>query len=423
MGFGKASVKRSEQILEMLAQSGEITEAGKNWIIAAFDPFHDSDQNCTGYPDAVNQESIMQMVTTSFTVVSPNTTANFDCHIVQFPYLGTITTNKPAFFPYTAPGDSTGAVTPASFSQSGDLTNGNIGGGGVQAYLTLTSADNNDIFVGTIIAQFGTTLPNQYLQNPYRVIGLGFEVYNTTADLFKSGAVVCYRQPVQNYRTSTSALVFDNTGSGNAGYPNVCIMEAPPSTPAEALLLTNARQWDAKEGCYVISPMHSIINDTNLGNFTQPFYYRNTPGDTNYWGAGLSAGGPSSNFAVFANNNFINFDQTGAIFTGLTPQTNLTVNVRWFVESFPSSGSLLQTLAKPSPMYDPIALELYAKIVYRSPVAVEVKFNGLGDWFNDAISSISNTVLPVVRSIAGNAPMVKMLTSGLGGKKKKKKPK
>jgi len=163
-------------------------------------------------------------------------------------------------------------------------------------------------------------------------------------------------------------------------------------------------------------------------------YYTETPGDSLMYGPAIG----NSTFAPFTgltpslqilnigDQHFTNFDQCGAIFTGLNPQTTLTVNYRLFVEVFPGSSSVLSNFSKPSPLADKFALELYSEICHKSPVGVEVKFNGLGDWFIDGINAVKDTVMPMVAKITKGsshpyAMAANALANGLTKQKEKEK--
>jgi hypothetical protein len=133
-------------------------------------------------------------------------------------------------------------------------------------------------------------------------------VYNTTADLYKNGSVVSYKQPVQDYLTASScAYASSGSDPSTTGTLSTVIMESPPSTSAEAILLTSSRQWDAREGVYMIPSIHSQNIPTNLGDYVQPMYYNTTPGDTNWVGYNITQTGGTSAYAP-ANNNWMEFD-------------------------------------------------------------------------------------------------------------------
>jgi hypothetical protein len=65
---------------------------------------------------------------------------------------------------------------------------------------------------------------------------------------------------------------------------------------------------------------------------------------------------------------------------------------------------------------------LYSQLLHAAPIAVEVKFNGFGSWFNDAISSISDAVMPMVGTMSQMMPGVGgVIARAVTGKKKIKR--
>jgi len=103
------------------------------------------------------------------------------------------------------------------------------------------------------------------------------------------------------------------------------------------------------------------------------------------------------------------------------PASTLTINYRLIVEVFPTSGSVLSTFSKPSCEYDPVALEIYSRLAYRAPVGVEVKFNGLGDWFIDGINAVKDVAMSVGKEYLKGSkhPLAKVARKALGVKKNK----
>jgi len=426
MGHMRNDIKRSEAILDRLSLGGEsLTEAGKEWVIAAFDPFHDRDINCTGYPDTSSQNSMLQVKTLTMQISCPSTitTGTWDCHIVDYPFLGPCGNTKPVIQTYTAIDTAGNNVTLNAFQEG--AASPNIGPfGGLVAYSFPTSNGNDSPFTGTASAVQGLSLTNADLKNPYRVIGKGFEVYNTTPDLYKSGAVCVYSQPVPDYTKSATATIY---GTNHSSALSVNLCPAPPASASEALQLSSSRQWDAREGCYVISRLNSCEISDHLGNWTQPMYYSTAPNDVTMYGSqalgtpiSILATTPAFSLTTWPDQNWTQFDQDGAIFTGLSIQSTLTVNFRQFIEVFPSTNDSLANYAKPSPMYDHAALELYARIAHKAPIGVEVKFNGLGDWFIDGINAVKDMVAPIAAPMlkAMKHPAAKALGTYLGQKKK-----
>jgi hypothetical protein len=87
-----------------------------------------------------------------------------------------------------------------------------------------------------------------------------------------------------------------------------------------------------------------------------------------------------------------NYNSRGAYFTGLSPQTSLTVFWNITIQTFPNYTSPLASLARPSPYEDKVAQTAYSEILSRMPVGVKVKENGLGDWFTGSVASIIDTM-------------------------------
>jgi len=423
MGHLRNDIKRSESAIGYLEGRGGLTPEGREWIIGAFDPFHDRDLDVKGLPDSNGTGSMVQIITMSAQVVGPSTTNPWACHIVDLPFMGPLNAKQS---PQVYTRNSAGGAIPNGIAiASGNVNNYGTNFGGL-SILTFNQSDNNQDIFGANIQTAQSLAPNiTDLINPYRVIGKAFEVYNTSPDLYKSGAVCVYKQPAADMSTATTML-YSSAGGTSTCFMDSLLMEAPPGSVTSALRLPNSRQWDAKEGCYVITPLHGTDIPVHLANYTQPLYYPTTPGDVTNYGAQIPTNGsPLGAFLSPADQNFTNFDQTGAIFTGLTPQSTLTVNYRMIIEVFPSADSSLANFAHPSPCLDEVALELYSKICHRAPVGVEVKYNGLGDWFIDGINAVKDMVLPMAQNALKQSkhPAAQVLSAGLKSLTSKSKPK
>jgi len=95
----------------------------------------------------------------------------------------------------------------------------------------------------------------------------------------------------------------------------------------------------------------------------------------------------------------------GAIFTGLSDTTTLTLNVNTFHESFPSPAENdILVLATPSATYDPVALEMFSHSLSSMPVGVPASENGLGDWFLGAVADAAEFLAPL--AVALGQPVI-----------------
>jgi len=364
MGHLRNDIKRSEGVLEKIGGAAGLTEAGKEWVIAAFDPFHDRDIDCTGFPDISSGNSMLQVLTLDMQVSAPASVVasgvSWDCHIVDWPFLGTAGAKMNCGV-YTASVAAGTNVTTGTFAANNTSILPNAFGG-LGVYSFLTSANNVSPFLGGPIASANLTPSVTDLVNPYRVIAKGFEVYNTTEELHRSGSVCVYSQPVADFNMAATGTFLDSIAPASFGAGKINLMDAPPQTTSEALRLPSSRQWKAEEGCYVISKLHKCDIPVHLGDWTIPMYYNINPTDATMYAPafGVTAwitGSPVLNVINMPDCNWTNFDQDGAIFSGLSPQTTLTINYRMFIYVFFTSSSALSYFANPSPIFDRIAIE------------------------------------------------------------------
>jgi len=444
-----SDVARSERVLDKIGAKLGLTPSGKEWVIAAVDPYHDTPLNCCGYPDNNEAASVVQVVKLSTALVVPSqaSTGNWDCHIHSFPWMeggkgvggnfalttnGSQITGTGTFLL----GESIITPTPvqASSTQWGGLVVDSVASGAN----TFQYSD-----LGTSIAPFQQSLA-PYLTGEYRIISMGFEVINTTSELNVQGLVTVYRQPTANLDSAKSVLVTSGpiiSGGGtvsttNTGYFDLLMTNTPPSTPGEALLLDGSKQWKAKDGAYVVSTLNSNENPPGA-NSTTPVLHTSdldasiavrwilvTPSQTTgnppaTFAPSSVTGNPADTPNVF-NSVFLPtggvwlqpFNGAGAYFTGLSNSTTLQLNAIYYIERFPTQQDHdLVVLARNSCRGDAIALDLYSEIVKEMPVGVPQRMNGMGEWFADAVSSAADFISPVLSAIP--LPMAQTIGSGI----------
>jgi hypothetical protein len=151
--------------------------------------------------------------------------------------------------------------------------------------------------------------------------------------------------------------------------------------------------------------MSSEIPIENGLNWLNPFYMIGSAASGNVFGTSVQPQVDTDTTYGTAPVLMESFNFTGAFFTGLTPQTALTINYLVIIENHPSSQDLIYSLAKPPPCRDEIALSMYSCILREMPIGVPVDENGLGDWFADAVSSVADYVSPVLSAIPHPATM------------------
>lgn len=207
-----------------------------------------------------------------------------------------------------------------------------------------------------------------------------------------------------------------------------------PDTLAEAMLLPGTRQWEAKDGVYSVVPFTSKPNTASYGTTTAPAIYRDStynpaPGSVTPGGNYMNILTPtitSGNHLSFPFSKVAPVHSKGAIITGMAATSRYTINVNFFVESFPDlSDQSTLLLATPSAQYDPVALEIISQITKELPIAVPVSENGFGDWFAGIVADIAPVLSGV--ALAMGHPELAALAGAAGAAagtfRKKPKPK
>jgi len=396
---GSARARRSEQLLSKLGDKLGMTEAGKAAVTLMLDPFHDNPVKFCGYPDGAISKNVNQVIKQSMTIVAPPGLAAgalWDCSIVDWPWETPMTGTR-------LTGDVANGFTVSSVAGINTLSNDfasnftrQIGGltayttpsgGGMNAFSQLTSSGSTSLT--------NMRLPSLYNNGKRRVVAKGFEVYNTSAELYKGGTVCVWTSPVPDITDAPTINYFLHngaTGQAFAGLSTSAIeIESPPAGTAAALLLAGSKQWDATKGCYVPGRLHSEDIPTNDYYPVVPLIVDNTWFTVNGNPTPAVIGEAVQSYVEgvsgvtvlgFQPLQFTQFDMTGAMFTGLTQQSTLTVNWNIVVERFPSNQDLdLVVLAVEPPERDDVAIRFLSHALSELPVGVPVDMNGLGDWF------------------------------------------
>jgi len=382
--------------LAKMTAAHQLTSDGRDWLTLSLDPFHDFSHSVAGYPDADCSQTVVQCFQYQLDVAKPAAAAaNWDCHVYNLPQCVTrnfdVVTQGADWLTQSQPNPAqtlpTGILNVVTNSAGGSL------GLGIPQPAGQETA---------VLIQNGST---QLAAGITRVIGLGYEVTNTTAELNKQGAVTAYRMPqLSNRYQNTYATTLNALRTTVVG--NMC--RAPPTTTAQANLLKGTRTWAAAEGAYVTCLQNSVHNPLMQLGAEQILYNPDSePGDVQIvratrptiepaGGSGLPL---SASCSSVDPNQIIPFDTTGLFFTGLSPTTTLTIKLRVYVERAPTyAESDLAVLASPSAGYDVRALELYAAACNMLPVAVKVNENAKGDWWR-AVTNVIRTVAGPVGSI------------------------
>jgi len=397
-----AKVARAEQMLTKLGDKLGLTSEGKEWIIGALDPFHDTPLDICGFPDGTIDPVCTQIVKQSFNISCPSgiTTGTWDCQIIALPWA------KPIKLATQSALGGTDSNPTSEVYHTPSATSATYGGITYISVPTGTTYNPNGFTVGTTATIIPNGIPDQYLVGDARIIGKGFEVHNTTSELNIQGMATTWSIPMPSITQSSfcdSYLLTGSTASNNA-FGNFLQIPMWPISQTSAILTPGSRQWIAKEGAYIVSRLNTMfVPVSDSGAFIQPFV---TSTDSSVPSNNVASIGTSSTLApsqtIFGGVYWDNFDMSGVLFSGLSLSTTLTVNFIYIIERHPDTTiSDLVVLARPPPERCDVALELYTHVSRALPSGVPVAMNGLGDWFMDALSTAADFVAPVLSAIPG----------------------
>lgn len=409
-----SSVAFNDRLLSAISAKLGITEPGKEWLTSVIDPYHDTALNVCGYPDIEESPSLTQTVKSSYTISAPASASggNWDVHFSSFPWIvvdavQNVTSTNNLLIPGTsALGSGSGmgglmmdavpsTTTPTPTFQ---MTTGTPSWSSLDGQPSGANGINSTFAVGE-----------------WRQISHGFEVINTTSDLNVQGLVTAYASPFPQRSSKSTATVY-RTDPGppivlNSGVLGVLHTGLCPTSVADAMLLPGTRQWKAKEGAYIVPRLNNqnltvgidntaILVDSHADSVAPLFAV----------GVGITtvnvpASSPILDLVTWYNERtyLTDYNFGGAYFTGLSNSTTLTVNVIRTFERFPntqlSADVQLVPLAKPSPKYDPQAMELYSVVSAFMPTGVPQRMNGFGEWFKEAVQEASNAIAPALAAI------------------------
>lgn len=269
----------------------------------------------------------------------------------------------------------------------------------------------------------------------YRVTGGGFEIHNTTADLYKQGTLtVCRssnrRQDAQNVFTGSFTNLVTGVQSAylqptnkvhvwpQAPITDFTIFQLPPANLQDALL-QDALQWNAADGVMGVSvidnthnhftshaPMCVAVDSNMFSNSAiddlavpMPSTAVTALTSSPFYGQTLATTAGSFDVSVVAqnrggSNHFTQRDNLSVYLTGLSLQTTFTVTTKYQVELkprvFDSAYSITVPMLRSPPDYNLRSEMLSAHMQRGLPAGVPVGMNPSGEAWADIVSGIGN---------------------------------
>jgi hypothetical protein len=376
-----------------------LDDHARRWLVRTLDPFHDTEVEPAGYPDFNTCPTVIQEINQSTEIDKGAITGNFDVHIFNMPHFASpvsLSMNSQTYNPIAGTFNN-GVSTSVNFPDCGVVI------------VTAPAGTPTMPSGGTLTCSAVNLNPIQMLSSKCRVVGLGIEVVNTTAELYLQGQVTCYRMP----QSSTLTNFVNSTYTGGAYYwgkDTGRMFNKPPSLHQEAITLPGSKFWPAKHGAYVVATQCGLENPIqgvdNMSSFmvANPFVK-----DT----LALTGLGNFRSFNVATDINpgryYAPFNTSGMYFTGLSNSSTLRVNVKWLIETCPGPNETLVTLAKAPSTYNFEALRLYSEIIEKLPVGVPFTENPSGEWFSEVLGIAGE----LAESASAINPLFMLLGKGL----------
>lgn len=450
-------VVRAKDPMRSLCQERLITPEACDWVKSALDPFHDQQlENLRGYPDVASEPTVVVKIRQAVTVSAPpglEEGDTWDCHMVLSPIdfapksatVGVRSQPMGAGTGATGSQNAAGLITGAFLNDSFEASKtGRMDG------LVINSVKGDSAFGGnttftpdhmppspTVYQSQNITL-DDYLDfedtdlGVYRIVYSGFEVVNTTAQIYKQGAVTVYEYG-NSYETGASspddffyAADGENHRKPTGIYNPTNYFRCPPNNLAEAKIMPGSHSWAAQDGSYNTAKFQTenpfqaltsrpwvICQNKDVAEVGAGYL---TPAPQGGTGVAYSAGSfASSHFLARSAHyeiedtptgapgpvHFSRMNTTGAYYTGLSKATTLFVTWRVGIERLPSANKpAFLALAQPSATFDPNALVLYNMVANVLPPGCPQGYNDAGKWYNWIASAAKNSiphVYPIVR--------------------------
>jgi len=386
-------INSGQRLLNELVNSRVITPSGADWCVVAADPFHDLElPNLCGYPDVQDGSSVVLRIPVEMTISAPpGTTEPWQFSTVYYPHTTAAQGSGPVFTDFDLIGNflKIHNSTPNAVNVMPP----------VSVYRGKEGSDLGPFELATVgnLVPIGLGVRDEYCKGSHRQIAGGLEIYNTTAVIDRQGTCTVWRQNTNSYNKST---YYYKDAPKNDGVCSGVAYNRPPKNIAEANLLAGTRSWKAEDGCYIVLRQNQEQMLAKQPDDTQYVMFN---GDVQ---PGIRVIAPTrvlsgSTAAVPVDEDSVNvpstvwnlqpYHMTGAFFTGLSPKSTFLLRFIVYIERFPTPDEQdIVLLTKPSANHDPIALEIYDRMLRHMPVAVPVADNGLGEWFYEAISAVKD---------------------------------
>lgn len=363
----------------------QLSAQTSNILSLVTDPYHDYNLKACGYPDGNISISAIKRIQGRTTVSCPFTLAaneSWDFHVF----------NSPFHYQITLASSTLGGNTFTKQATSVIMGPVNI---------FYRKYDSLGAVSATIFEALGNSAPlvSDTSSKQVRTVSLGFELHNTTAELYKSGSLTTYRTPV----VYNDVGCWYKNGATTVPFSTKVIGSIPISIDA-INLLPNSRTWEAFEGAYIVAlpaPVNTLspFIPTNVviqGGLTLDNYNL------------LYDGSYQTNVAIGKLQTFSPL-ACGGVMSSRFKDVNQTfaLDFRQILEEVPNSAdSTTLAYCTSAPELDRVFMKLYKAMFNQIPPGVPVRFNSAGDWFRSIIRVVKDTLPSLVPLLPGQAKVI-----------------
>lgn len=373
--------KKALHALDAALNAKLISKEAIQTIVNLADPFPDGPVEPSGWPDVDANGTFPEVIDSIGNISAPVGTVNswnFKVIIIPFVCYKNV---HPATI--SAPLDVAVAPSPAGHRL-----------GSYNLYMWKDSDPEPDITAAPNISWYEAT---SALDAQVRKCSQGVEIINTSAEISRGGMYYAARFPFTFYQTAPLTVT-------NAFNPPANRVHTPlafagwPTLDGIRNLRTRVENSAYHGFAFVNTPMNPM-NDFVVSRLSRLLAYQGTKAllETN--------AGESTDFQWCG----------GAIyFTGLDPKATFTYKSRSYYEISPNETSTkqLQSIARHSVEYSPLALEIIGGVLSDLPAGFDYSMNPFGEWFDKVINLIGN-VAPVIGSVLP-IPGANLIGQGIG---------
>lgn len=366
---GKRNVpKRLQTFHDNAVARGLLSHSAYQAALNLMDPFPDASLDAVGWPSVYQGHTVPSALTKYLKISAPvGTTNSWSFKVLFLPLSSSLSPVN-----YNTWNRTTGAITAP-----------NAYAGGLGQFNVWTWKDNDPE------PDCITTPPTQQIIldinvgfSRSRLCSAGFEVINTSADLYRGGMMYGWRSiEVDEDMTFSPALP-------SLGLSKSRILSGFPTTLNDIVNLDTTYTGSARNGIGVFSLPGSTANPT-----AQPLPTTLCITDFRKGVDNLLPIGPTTVLAY-------DWALCGAYFTGLTPQSNFELKGRIFTEIIPgsSSTSFVQSIARVPVGRSSAFDELINHVLAEMPCAFDYSENPLGEWLHKILGLMAHAV-PIIGNL------------------------